>query len=352
MVKFCASSPLQLICILTLFSVLFTACETDTPAPIISMPEVISGDGVLIVNEGNYGWGNASLSYYQKSSDEIFHELFRHANGDKLGDVFQSVYLGDEYAWLVVNNSGKIECIDLKTFNRVGSIHGLISPRFMLSVGTDKAYVSDLFGNRITIINLASLEITGKIEVNGWTESLVLHNDRVLVTGVQSGFIYAIDPATDQITDSLAVPPGPISMVKDADEHIWVLSGEAPMLKNRPALYQIAGDKFKVSRHIHLPGENTSYSNLAVCPAGEFLYILGDHVYRLDLLDSEADIEVYIPANGRILYGLSVDPANGDIYVTDAIDFVQPGIMFRYHSDGTLITSHKTGLIPGGFAFP
>ena len=35
-----------------------------------------------------------------------------------------------------------------------------------------------------------------------------------------------------------------------------------------------------------------------------------------------------------MIYGLAIDPTNGEIYVGDAIDFEQPGVVYRYRDTG------------------
>lgn len=43
--------------------------------------------GLFITNEGNFQYGNASLSYYDPKSHKVENELFYRANAMKLGDV-------------------------------------------------------------------------------------------------------------------------------------------------------------------------------------------------------------------------------------------------------------------------
>src|SRR6478752_3181460 len=101
--------PLHL---LVFASVLFAACD-DKPIPEddIILPPPIKGS-VMIVNEGNFNSGNAGLTYLDLANDKLYEDLFQSANGRKLGDVFQSVNMLNGKAYLVVNNSQKIEVAD------------------------------------------------------------------------------------------------------------------------------------------------------------------------------------------------------------------------------------------------
>ena len=63
------------------------------------------GEGVFIVNEGNFNYGGASLSYYQPDSEHLENEVFQRANAMRLGDVAQSMVVRNGIGWVVVNNS-------------------------------------------------------------------------------------------------------------------------------------------------------------------------------------------------------------------------------------------------------
>lgn len=53
----------------------------------------------------------------------------------------------------------------------------------------------------------------------------------------------------------------------------------------------------------------------------------------------------------RIPYGVRVNPINGDIYVTDAIDYVTPGTLLCYDKYGMLRWKVDTGDIPAHICF-
>ena len=50
-----------------------------------------SGSGLFILNEGNFQYGNATLSYYDPAARKVENEVFYRANAMRLGDVAQSM---------------------------------------------------------------------------------------------------------------------------------------------------------------------------------------------------------------------------------------------------------------------
>ena len=138
-----------------------------------------TGSGLFVTNEGNFQYGNATLSYYDPDTKVIENEVFYRANAMKLGDVAQSMVIYNNVGWIVVNNSHVIFAIDLDTFKERGRITNLTSPRYMHFLSDEKAYVTQLWDNRIFIVNPRTYEITGYIECpnmtmeSGSTEQMV-----------------------------------------------------------------------------------------------------------------------------------------------------------------------------------
>ena len=56
---------------------------------------------------------------------------------------------------------------------------------------------------------------------------------------------------------------------------------------------------------------------------------------------------VFIPEEGRNLFALDIDPHSGEVYLSDAVDYAQRGMIYRYRTDGTLRSNFHAGIIPG-----
>ncbi len=117
----------------------------------------LSVSGAFILNEGNWGVSNGSLSFYDFETQNVQNNIFKNVNGRDLGDIVHSMTIIDSLGYIVVNTSNKIEIISIKTWKSKGTIEmpAFSSPRNLVQVGGEKAYVTNLGTSTISIINLA-----------------------------------------------------------------------------------------------------------------------------------------------------------------------------------------------------
>lgn len=320
-------------------------CKKDDP----DKPKgEVPAKGLIVINEGNYTFGNASITLYNPDTKAVTEDVFTNTNGRPLGDVAQSMTVVGGLGYIVVNNSGKIEVVNMTDFSQVASISGLISPRYMLPLGDGRAYVTDLYAEAITIIDLNSNTITGTIALPGWTEQLALADGKVFVCNYDSSRVEVIDPATDTKTGHIAVQGGPSQIVIDANAKLWV-SGAKKIGGNEASLNRI--DPQNRSLELSIPLTNSA-TNLTISADGKTLYFLQNGVKQMPITDSQVPADVVIAANGRTLYGLGLNVNASEIYVSDALDYNQKGLIYRYNAaDYTVIDSFKAGIIPGTFLF-
>ena len=323
------------------------ACKTENPDP----PDPgIFEEGVFIINEGNFQQGNASLDFYDPKKDSVIKNIFSSENDRPLGDLFQSMTIHNSKAYLVINNSQKIEIVEKDSMRSLQTISGFISPRYMLIVDDNKAYVSDLFGNEMAILDLQNFNINGKVALPGWTEAMIKADKMIWVSNWSREYVYLIDPSSDTVADSVKVGLGGNSMVVDKDGMLWLLA-------EGDAYNGIAGGMYKIDPQkretvLSLPMTTDDFATeLSISPDGSKLYYLNNAVFEMAVSSTSLPVEAFIPAESRSLYGLGVDPTSGEIYVSDAIDFVQSSSVFRYNDEGELITTFKAGIISGDFYF-
>lgn len=68
-------------------------------------------------------------------------------------------------------------------------------------------------------------------------------------------------------------------------------------------------------------------------------------------LSNNSEPQLWIPANGRNLYALGVNPNGQEVYVSDILDYVQKSSVYRYSQEGELLDEFKAGIIAGNFFF-
>ena len=94
---------------------------------------------------------------------------------------------------------------------------------------------------------------------------------------------------------------------------------------------------------------------LKINGTGDTLYYINGDVYSYAIFGTNGPkLLVESTYEGSTLsgfYGLEVDPLSSEIYVADAIDFVQRGMVYRYNPDGIAIDTFRVGIAPGGFCF-
>ncbi len=331
----------------------FGACKDEPSDP----TSYENRSGLLIGNEGNFLYGNASLSYYDLEKDKIENQIFFRVNNLPLGDVLQSITIMGDYAYLVINNSGKIIVMNKTDFTYVHTITGFTSPRYIVFASSDKAYVSDLYASEIFVVNIPTRSISGSVDIGSSSENMLIYDGFLYVTSWRSNNkLYKIDINTDELIDSLQVGWQPNSMVMDHRKRLWVLSDGA--YENVSAYYENASlicvetGTFSIQKSIIFPNMaadpnrltiNATKNTLFLCNSGNF-----DEagIYKMPVNANELQTQPFIKEGNRNFYGLGIDPVTSEIFVTDARDYLQPGTLFRYDQHGSLLDSVRADIIP------
>ena len=237
----------------------------------------------------------------------------------------------------------------------------------MLPVDDNKAYVSDLESKGLWIMNLTTSHISF-LETGNTTEGMVKVGDEVFVANWSNYYpsqigeitsnktVQVIDCVNDTLVAEIEVAQEPNAIVVDKNNHIWVSCSGSYNAIMDPALICIdPATRTVIKRFDFTPGVDYP-SGLAVDETGENIYFMNGgfgtlNIYKMSIDATELPEIPFIASEGKLFYNMKVNPENGDLYVTDAKNYVQNGDLLRYSSDGTLLGTYEMGIIPSYMLF-
>lgn len=315
--------------------------------------------GVYIVNEGNFNFGTADVSVYDPQTNTVTNEVFSNANGYSLGDVAQSMYVKDSTGYIVVNNSAKIEVVRLPSFKGIQtiSIPGS-SPRCFLPVNDSIAYVSELYAKKIWVLNYLTGSVVSTITTTGWTEKMLLLNGHVYVqqkiasnVSNSENRLLRISTQFNAMTDSYDFGKRDVTgLDADGQGRIWVSIDEDSTTNAKTALVCF-DQSFMPAKTLMHTSFGHHFSQICIHPStGKIVYADGD-LLTANVNDATLSNQIFVPKAGKNIYTIALNPANGDVYASDALDFVQRSRIYRYDINGNEIHSFTGGIISGNFTF-
>lgn len=334
-----------LVLLLLATSLLTPGCKDDEQPPEVN----VQGGEILIANEGNFGWGEGTLSLYNPDSKSVQNDVYSAKNKESMGNVLHSIASFSGQFFFVVNNSSKVIITDTN-FVKQGEITGLTSPRNIYRVGDDKAYVTDLYADAITIVDLKVLAVIGSIPCNGHSEEGVIRDGIFWFTAPETSKIYGIDIATNVISDSIQVGWMPEGIVLDNKNVMWVLNRGDESKDEKPKLTSVSEQGVDIvvnSRVLDGAPVNLDYDEEL-----DILYFINEGIWSQGTQVDFSKPILWMQADDKIYYSLRVNPKNSEVYVSDIKDFVSKSTIYRYSSDATLLDDFSAGIITGDFFFP
>jgi hypothetical protein len=339
----------RVLLIILAISALFISCEKGNSGPVTPGDEddIPPGNGLYILNEGNYGRGNGSVSFWHADSNRVFNTLFLTGNNRQPGDIPFTLYKRDNKGYLIVNNSGKIEIVNLSDFKSLKTITGLTSPRFIVPINNNKGYISSLYSDSIALFCFSEERVISYINIGTSSEQITVIGDYAYIASWSfNNRIIVVDTGDGSVVKEIIVEYEPESMVTDRDGMLWVLCSGGFMNQGTPALIVIDPVSNSEVRRILFP-ENDYPTNLRIDMQGEVLYYLNSGIYMLPITAVDLPAEPFIEQGSGLFYRMEIFYENGDIFVTDAKDYQRRGSLLRYNNEGLHIEDYETGIIPG-----
>ena len=331
--------------------------------------------GMYLLNEGNMGSNKADIDYLDYRTAVYARGIYAEKNPNvvkELGDVGNDIQVYDGRLFAVINCSHKVEVMDAYTARRITQID-IPNCRY-IRFAKGKAYVSAYVGpvaidpnaqlGAVYEVDTASLAVTRKVTVGYQPDELEVLGEYLYVAN--SGGYRAPDyDSTVSVVEIYGMKQiqNLHRIRKDRYGKLWVTSrGDYNTIPSR--LY-VLDRKDKNSKEMVV-------KDTLDIPCSE-MYIQGDSLYFysvewnkqterntvtygiIDVRTGQLVTDHFITDGTEqdivIPYGICVHPTTGDIYVTDAKNYVSSGVLHCYDRHGKKKWSVRTGDIPAHMAF-
>lgn len=324
------------------------SCRNDDPIP-APTPKGAYENGILIANEGNYGTPNSTVSFISNDLNTVENNIYSTNNSNaQLGDVLQNIGLNGNNAYLVLNNSNKIEVVNRYTFKKVATVSDQISQPRYIAFASNNYYVTNSSGSSkyVSVYSTANNAFVKKIEVSGDAEKIVEAGGNIFVQNASFGFgnkITVINPTSNTVTSTLTIPNGDIKKTISNGGNVYVISSTS----TNSYIYKISPSG-TISSTITLTGLANG-CNLAI-DGNRFYFTTGIKVFSMDMNSTTVPttpIITVVDSGYSTLYGFDV--IDGKIFVSDAKGFTQDSEVKVYSATGTLLKTITTGRLSNGF---
>jgi len=341
-------------------ALLLGACRKPEPIP----PRGEYDGGYFVLNEGQFMHANATVGFVTEDLSEYEDSVYYKVNREQLGDVAQSMFLNDDKAYIVVNNSHQVVVADRWDMTKLGIMRAFIrSPRYMVKVNDRLAVLSnwgevigsnggDVADDYLAFVDLENDVVTDTLHIDVGPEKMVYTGGKlyVLIKGVMSPGrkVAVVDPSAKEILHYIELSTErPADIAVDDEGYIWVItSGTAwgnptpgGIYKINPATDQVEYEEvFSFDFHPRF----LEYSD------GYLYYLANNTVFKFSASDPSNTVYT-LDLYGMVDYPYGMDIHDNNLFITDATDFSSPGKVIVADKESLDIrTEFTAGLLPNG----
>jgi len=332
-------------------------------------------NGFYLLNEGNMGMNLSTLDYYDRSTGTYKSNIYSEINPGatkELGDVGNDIQIYGGKVYAVINMSDKVEVLDVHSGKRLGQIN-IRNCRYV-TFYKGKAYVSSYAAaladanagaGYIAEIDTTTLGITRTVSVGRQPEEMAIVGDKLYIAN-SGGYsppryertVSVVDMTTFTEIKRIDVAINLHRIKADKYGDVYVTS--------RGDYYKIPSKLYLIDTKQDILKDSFDLAASNVCIAGDSAYVYSvewsyitnsnkvsyaivntkdESIVTRNFITDGTDKQIKTP------YGMAIDPYNGDIYVTDAKNYLLPGTLYCFSKEGKKKWSVTAGNIPAHFAF-
>lgn len=324
-----------------------TSCRTDDPID-EPQPKGAYENGIFLSNEGNFGSPTATVSFISNDLS-VENKIYSANNGGAvLGDVLQNIGVNGDNAYLILNNSNKIEIVNRYTFKKVATVSDQVSqPRYIAFAGNNY-YVTNSSGSSkfVNVYNSTTNAFVKKIDLTSSGERIVEASGKIFVQNASFGSgnkITIINPTSNTVEKEVTVPNGNIKKTISAGGNVYTIASTS----TDSYIYKLSPTG-AISSTTTLSGIANG-NNLEI-DGTKFFFSSGAKVYSMDLSSTvipTTPVLTLTDNSWSALYGFSV--IDGKIYISNANGFTADSTVEIYSTTGTLLKTVTAGRGTNGF---
>lgn len=343
------------ISLLALLALAVVSCQKEPTTPDQPTPDSQSNTLAYVLNEGLWGANDGSLARLDYQSGAVQNDFFASQNGRGLGDVAQDLQVYGSKLYVVVYGSSTLEVANAKDARSIKQISFAgRSPRFIV-FHEDKAYVS-CYNKYVYRLDTASLAIEDSCRLSGMQpEGMCVAGTKLCVANgweydnggnvVYDNTISVVDLATFAEEKKIEVGLNPFRVMAAGGNKVLVgYWGDYGSVASGIQMVDIASG---ATDDLGIESSGFDLYNGSVY-SYSFSYTTGQtSITRTDLATRQTESLLQnCGVNFKSCYGISVNPATGNIILLDSRQFRSEGDAYCFTPSGTLLWHAEVGKGP------
>jgi len=315
---------------------------------------------VFVGNQGNFSDANGSVTAFDPATGTVTQNAV-----PDLNTLIQSIALTETTGYVMANTSDRVDVFDPQTMARTGQILNVPSPRYMALIGGDRAYVSDLNDETVSILDLQNNTVIGAIGVGFNPEYIAVHGNRAYVANFGFGFsttLSVIDTDSDTVVETRELGcDGPRFGAFDRQDELWVFCVGKTVFNadfteiieqtnGTVVVFDAAGievARFALDAQIGSGslGQDVFYSALSE----EAFVLAGSSILAFDTATNTALGPIPVPGDTPAA-AVAFDATDGRFYVARVPGFTEAGYVSILDRTGASVGQFDAGIAPASIA--
>lgn len=317
--------------------------------------------GVYVLNEGLLNDNNTTLTYYDFGTSTPVTDYFANVNGKGLGDTGNDLLIYGGKMYIVMNVTSHVRVADPLTAKSIKVIDFTNGndpdrqPRYVVPY-KNKVLVSS-WDNSVSVIDTTTLEVEKVITVGSNPDQMAISGDKLYV--LNGGSLVGYDSTVSVVSLStytelqkIKVGLNPACIAADSANNIYVgCTGNYGAIG--PKMVKISTITNTVIKSVDTAVGKIRYFDGYLYATGGWLG--SPYIRKLNTTDFSQTSANFVTGDIDIqyAYGIDIDVQTGDVWVTDAKNFLNTGEVFCFDKNGAKKRSFSVtpGLNPNTVAF-